>query len=1243
AGAFSALPSGSAFSTTALTLALPSTVTAGTHTAQVRDTNGVTSNALTYTVAAASSTGTTATASYPTQAVVVQPFATSSTGAAPAATGTPPTVYQTFYYETGTTGATSATATQAQAFTAGSTLTILIAGGSATKNIAAATFPSGFARIADQMFCGLWCAAYSGPSSAVTGTTVAVSTTTDSQVMLVIEHNAQGVDVTAATLASNNATGARTYYPTAQAPASAASFGLVCTYKSAAVSAVSGATLLHAFAGVNYSTVYHAGAALQIAATSTPATFSVANTAHDSATVGLCLTVNLYASTLSVGGAQVGTAFAQMLKSGASPVPATLSGPSGGYPAWWTTAAANLKAGKQPFIPGFFVRSAPQGYDALMDAGYWLGRDVGALDFTDYSSTAAYLASNINYEAGYDASYGLSGPLYCLSTATISNDMTYADVAAGFHDAEIATEAQALIAKGVNLCRLDWESNEGYYSTAESSDPDMVVAARRRWVMIAWAQSGSQLIPFTAPLGVGGSSQVDDNGLQGGDDAFPAVGIDLYGTAYLDNGGKYTSATPAREQAINNQLLHAGTQSADWLTSITRGRPAILGEWSPIGLRGGDGYGIGDDTYLMQQTLAYIAAPGSNLLTGYFWNNDSGGTDSRIVPRTYYGPSLFPNSAALMQAAFKSTVQGTLSPPTLTISVASGNINVSGVAGASGDAPTAIHYQLCRTGMWDWKTMNARAVGATYNTGSLQAAGSTYSTALPTKPTDGSAWLVSLRACLRNQAGASSWIEVPLNLDAGTVGTQLAPYPSTWGLNSDGTYGPKLRPGELNVTGAIGSGTPAAATKLQDTTLALVAPNGALTATFSKALTAGSSVVIRVCGPAAGVGTIATPAGFTKLIDRNLAGRRGVTVFVGPSSALTSTTISLGTATDYSYVYGRETTGSYFEDFAITGSMAAETNVMVIPLTASQGGGDRFVAEAHDNTGSVSGVSIGTVVQSGVGVGQYFFQAIIDVPASASGIERITVPGTPLNIYADGVNAYTAAPATGNVVSSAGVNYINGVAQGASSSGTGTSTGGTTTSSTTTPTLAQPVAHHDLYTASPTVTLGTAPTLRNNAILFVGGPDHDASLPAGWAQLATGVTNSYHASASQAPVSSLTGNAVTLSAQIYGFGYLVETNGQVFDGSYINGNSNNTSSFTFNVPPASKAIAEQFAFVSGYVSSNATFSAIGATILASDVISGGATFGVLLSIPSGGGSVTISSGGGNANNVGVVCVNAYSS
>ncbi len=1185
------------------------TSTAGTSTSGTGISTGGTSTSTTGT---GTSTGTTGTASAPPPMPAL--------GTAPSASGAPPTIYQVVTAQC--TGPTSLTATLA-ALTAGSNVAVLVNGGSGKTNAANATVSAtGLMKLTDAVFQNGWVLEMFGPSSALGGTTFTLSNIVDTVNMVIVETNAQGADFTHGAL-SGVGTTTRTWTPTAADTASAASVVLAKTNENGAMT-VAGPAAIGSFPGNPGSVPYNAGVAFRPAAGSSASVNMGTANANTSPSSSTCaVTVNLYAHPLIGGVAATGT---PVVIGGATPTPAVIPPPAGGYAPYHQRDLAAVAQGKQPrFQLGMFGASYTQGWRRLALSTTAIGFAQGRLDFASYATPSATYGST-QYSGRKNAAQGVTDKLLCISFVPWSNSSFIGDVAAGNYDSQYTGLADDLIANGSARVRLrvTWELNQQYYyNVDEHNCPDQFVAAIRRVVWLMTSRPGAQFtIDGPAPILVAGSdANGDPTKFLTGADATGDLTSDGYIDAYLDNQGPLTAATPARIASLKAAYFNAGTGSTSWQAKYAKqyGVPMGFGEGASCGTRRNDGFGIGDVPELMS---AYADECQSDPVAFLFWWMDNGGgTDSWIVPMGYWpNSSNFPATYEVFKARFGTpqadpdVANGAIpQAPGLTASFSNGVLTLA-TTKASGDTVNYTVKQVAIPGQHVWTCWNDVLAADTVSSNGMDADVDN-SPILP--PGFVAGGLLDCRVLHSNTLGNSPWTQVRINTATGAQVGSTVSYPSTYGLNEDGTCGPTLLANEIPPTGTLGSGSAStAAVSVQKGTAVFAYGATSETVTLPRAATAGNHVVLCYIGYSGNLPDLVAPSGFTKIVSRSLGVSQGGALWFGPVSALVNNGVTLSGAatTDQGLLILEETTGGFIEFAGQNGSYGRDSFSVNGSMTASQGGGAQSMAMAWDTAGAAVSTSVGTIdyTASGINYGGFIYHSFVSLtlPSGTHGpvnVGTVYNSGAPLTPEKPGYlcwTTYTSAPPVAAQPTMAQFCAAAGVTPSvpygtpaASSGGTTTSTSGTSTS-TPPPASATPVhgaqnyakAQMDGSSGNVTFTLPHAATA-GNQVLFLWGGNAQPTMPAGWTRLAAEVVSGgYAVSAWSAPVSALVGNGLTVPRG-YGGAYLVEDSSVSFDAAatVLPGGSNY---LTANSPPlaSGKIVAQRYGLICGYRSQADTIS-----------------------------------------------------
>lgn len=181
---------------------------------------------------------------------------------------------------------------------------------------------------------------------------------------------------------------------------------------------------------------------------------------------------------------------------------------------------------------------------------------------------------------------------------------TLAAGATGAYDSYFVSLGQALVSYGEGnaILRLGWEFNGDWYPWSVANATDAAnFAAYFRDIVDAMRSVPGQAFRFVwNPDGGGASSDGSYTAAQ----AYP-------GSAYVDYIGLDTydqcwSSPMTPQNAWQEQLT--STWGLDWVASFAaaEGRPIVFPEWGVT--TGGDGHGMGDDPYFIDQFGAWITA-----------------------------------------------------------------------------------------------------------------------------------------------------------------------------------------------------------------------------------------------------------------------------------------------------------------------------------------------------------------------------------------------------------------------------------------------------------------------------------------------------------------------------------------------------------------------------------------------------------------------------------------------------------
>ncbi len=1161
----------------------------------------------------ASSNASATTAAAPSASTLPPPMP--ALGTAPSASGTPPTIYQVVTAQC--TGPTSLTATLA-ALTAGSNVAVLVNGGSGAQNAANATVSAtGLTKLTDAVFQNGWVLEMFGPSSALGGTTFTLSNIVDTVNMMIVETNAQGADFTHGAL-SGVGTTTRTWTPTAADTASAASVVLAKTNENGLMTVV-GENAIGSFPGNSTTPPYNAAVAFSPAAgASAPVNMGTANANTSPSSSTCAVTVNLYAHPLAGG---VTAAATPVVIGGAIPTPAVIPPPAGGYAPYHQRDLAAVAQGKQPrFTLGMFGASYTQGFRRLALATTAIGFAQARLDFASYASMSDTYGST-QYRGRKNAAQGVTDKMLCISFVPWSSTSFIGDVAAGNYDSFYQGLADDLIANGSARVRLriTWELNQQYYYTVDIHNcRDQFVAAIRRVVWLMTSRPGAQFtIDGPAPILVAGSdANGDPTNYLTGVDATGDLSSDGYITAYLDNQGPLTAATPARIASLKAAYFDANTGSTSWQARYARqyGVPMGFGEGACGGTRRNDAYGIGDvpelmtayaDECLITDPVAYL----------FQWLDNGGGTDSWVTPMGYWpNSSNFPATYEVYKARFGTpqadpdVANGAIpQAPGLTASFSNGVLTLA-TTKASGDTVNYTVKQVAIPGTHLWSTWNDVLAADTVASNGMDD-DVDHNPPLPLGFVAGG--LLDCRVLHSNTLGNSPWTQVRINTATGAQVGSAVNYPSTFGLNEDGTCGPTLVANELPPTGTIGSGSAStAAVSVQKGTA--VFPYGATseTVTLPKAATAGNHVVLCYIGYNGNLGDLVAPAGFTPIVSRSLGISQGGALWFGPVSALVNNGVTLSGAatTDQGLLILEETTGGFIEFAGQNGSYGRDSFSVNGSMTASQGGGAQSMAMAWDTAGAAVSTSVGTIdfTVSGINYGGWVYHSLVSLtlpsgthgPVNVGTVYNSGGPRTPEKPGYLCWTTYISAPPVAAQPTMAQFCAAAGVTPSVPYGSSAASSGGTTTSTASgSPVSTPPVAssttsvhgaqnYAKVQMTGPggniTLTLPQTATA-GNSVLLMWGASAQPTMPAGWTQLAGQIVpQGYATSAWRAPVSALTNNGLTIPGD-FGGAYLIEDSSASFDAATtVPPGANNY--ITADAPPlaSGKTVAQRYGLICAY-------------------------------------------------------------
>jgi hypothetical protein len=193
---------------------------------------------------------------------------------------------------------------------------------------------------------------------------------------------------------------------------------------------------------------------------------------------------------------------------------------------------------------------------------------------------------------------------------------TLAAGAAGQYNSYFATLANSLVSGGAPnaVLRLGWEFNGNWYPWSVTNTTDAAnFAAYFRNIVNAMRSVPGQAFKFVWNPNAGGSF----GGAYTPDQAYPGsayvdyVGIDIYDQGW--------SSPPTPQNAWANQLSQSW--GLNWLAafSAAQGRPIVLPEWG-VDITG-DGHGMGDDPYFMNQVGSWIVQ--NNVAWTAYFNFDA--------------------------------------------------------------------------------------------------------------------------------------------------------------------------------------------------------------------------------------------------------------------------------------------------------------------------------------------------------------------------------------------------------------------------------------------------------------------------------------------------------------------------------------------------------------------------------------------------------------------------------------------
>ncbi|MGI4954592.1 MAG: hypothetical protein ACRYGM_22530, partial [Janthinobacterium lividum] len=1024
------------------------TSTTGTSTSGTGTSTGGTS-----TTGTGTSTGGTTTAS-------AQP-PMPALGTTPSAAAAPPTAYQTKFATNGSgSGSTFATASSLtiplNPLTAGSNIVVLVGGGDQHATISG---PSGLTVVQNGLAGNNGATVLFGPSSALGSAAVTLSGLTGLINVLVRETAAQGCDVTVGGLAGAGTT-ALSYTTTAADPASADALVLVTGAQNGALVLGSGSPIATFPGGVfpnadGTSNTYVPGIGFQVPHGSTSAialTSAAANMFRNS--FASALTVNLYAAVLAGG---IASATTPVVLHGVPVVPAVLPAPAGGVNPTLARELADIAAGRKPrFQLRSFGASGGQGSLRAAKFSLAMGFGAGKLDFTQ-QDTWANIVGSVSYNAISAYQQGFRGNRYCISIMPIDYQSNYGDAAIGAYDTYYTQMAQALVAAGLGKCavRPGWELEDDYYAENINTMKSMFVAAQKRMKHVMGLVPGfSPIWEGEAVILVQGNSSSGDptQWLQGASFTH-RMAVDAYITANADSAGQFTNPSQTRINAIIGGFFSAYTSSMDWADgyAISYGAGLAMPEFAFVGLRN-DGNGVGDCVQLMQAGCNYVMA--HNIVSGGQWEDNGGGTISNIGPQTKLpGSSLFPLSFGVYRATFGSpapdldNANGVVpQAPGMALSSTGGALTITSTKTRAADVVNHTYREVCLAGTNHWVPWNDVSPDTTVSSNSIP--GEVDQTPpLPAAPTSGD-YVLWVRTADVNESGISPWTHQVWDMTSNAAGGAQVSYPSTFGLNADGSYGPTLSSGEILPTGVVGAGAPTTATKVQDV-FAIIPANAAPSVAFAAPPAAGTGVVALAFGTLGGLNALTAPAGWVKHKDALLGGfgfvDQWAAVFSAPAEAMNggATVTFAGSSTEQFGFYAENSTGTWFEYVAQPGAFGAASGTMAFPMTATSGGADRFAGIIYDVAGAPTGATAGSFVYTTGGLtssGQAFHGGgVLTLPPTTAGTEIVSCSSLLTNPAYVLVNLYTANPG-GNAVK-----VGTGAAAGTTGSTTGTSTTGTTT------------------------------------------------------------------------------------------------------------------------------------------------------------------------------------------------------
>ncbi len=177
---------------------------------------------------------------------------------------------------------------------------------------------------------------------------------------------------------------------------------------------------------------------------------------------------------------------------------------------------------------------------------------------------------------------------------------TLAQGAAGAYDQYFTTLADSLVSYGEGnaVLRLGWEFNGNWYPWSVTDATDAAnFAAYFRNIVTSMRSVPGQAFRFVWNPDSGGSF-----GSYTPEEAYPgnayvdAIGLDVYDQCW---------SSPSTPQNAWTEALTSGW-SLDWLAGFAaaEGRPMVFPEWGVMA--GGDGYGMGDDPYFIDQFGTWI-------------------------------------------------------------------------------------------------------------------------------------------------------------------------------------------------------------------------------------------------------------------------------------------------------------------------------------------------------------------------------------------------------------------------------------------------------------------------------------------------------------------------------------------------------------------------------------------------------------------------------------------------------------